>query len=225
MEEDDGESGTPFWVQGNTGSRRDDGVRRRVESAVFSSGIFVFLLVVTAVFFMVFVLPSTTSFTSGLFRLSSVKKSWDSGHCLVLQFIVIAPQNLPIYIACPLQANLRLVIRNWTPNLLKSFNLINSTLTIHSTVTTKPVQTTINFCENRLIPTIFLSSNQNFKQYPERMDEAGDRTEKSSSSSQPSIVDSSERIKHRMETVKKEMEEQTDQQNRQKENASFYRLP
>nr|GMC82777.1 formin-like protein 20 [Ipomoea batatas] len=64
MKEDNGESGTPFWVQGNTGGRRGDGVRRRVESAVFSSRILVFLLVVAAVFFMVFVLPSMASFTS-----------------------------------------------------------------------------------------------------------------------------------------------------------------
>nr|GMC75994.1 formin-like protein 20 [Ipomoea batatas] len=88
MEEDGGESGTPFWVQSNAGGRRGDGVRRRVESAVFSSGILVFLLVVGAVFFMVFVLPWTASFTSGLFRASSVKKSWDSVN-VVLVFLAI----------------------------------------------------------------------------------------------------------------------------------------
>nr|GMC82791.1 pollen-specific leucine-rich repeat extensin-like protein 1 [Ipomoea batatas] len=88
MEEDDGESGTPFWVQGNTGGRRGDGVRCRVESAVFSSGILVFLLVVAAVFFMVFVLPSMASFTNGLFRPSSVKKSRDSVN-VVLVFLAI----------------------------------------------------------------------------------------------------------------------------------------
>nr|GMC71095.1 formin-like protein 20 [Ipomoea batatas] len=88
MEEDGGESGTPFWVQGNAGGRRGDGVRRRVESAVFSSGILVFLLVVGAFFFMVFVLPWTASFTSGLFRASSVKKSWDSVN-VVLVFLAI----------------------------------------------------------------------------------------------------------------------------------------
>ncbi|KAL1551681.1 hypothetical protein AAHA92_19494 [Salvia divinorum] len=76
--EDDGADLTPFWVQSTTKLRRSDRLRRSVAAVFFSSGLVVFLLVVTAVFFLAFVVGTTISFSATIFRPNSVKKSWDS---------------------------------------------------------------------------------------------------------------------------------------------------
>ncbi|KAG6397975.1 hypothetical protein SASPL_139425 [Salvia splendens] len=81
MEEDGdcgGEDLTPFWVQSTTNLRRSDRLRRGVAAVFFSSGLVVFLLLVTAAFFLAFVVPSTISLSANIFKPNSVKKSWDS---------------------------------------------------------------------------------------------------------------------------------------------------
>ncbi|KAI3455596.1 hypothetical protein Pfo_012259 [Paulownia fortunei] len=90
MEEDgDGEDLTPFWVQRTTNVRRSDRLRRGVSSLFFSSGLVVFLLLVTAVLFLVFVVPSTLSFSAQIFRPNSVKKSWDSLNIVLVLVAVV----------------------------------------------------------------------------------------------------------------------------------------
>ncbi|KAL1546728.1 pollen-specific leucine-rich repeat extensin-like protein 1 [Salvia divinorum] len=71
--EADGADLTPFWVQSTTKLRRSDRLRRSIAAVFFSSG-----LVVTAVFFLAFVVGSTISFSATIFRPNSIKKSWDS---------------------------------------------------------------------------------------------------------------------------------------------------
>lgn len=90
MEKDgDGEDLTPFWVQSTTNLRHTDRLRRGVAAVFFSSGLVVFLLLVTAVFFLVFVVPSTISFSASIFRPSSVKKSWDSLNIVLVLVAVV----------------------------------------------------------------------------------------------------------------------------------------
>ncbi|KAH6773397.1 hypothetical protein C2S51_011801 [Perilla frutescens var. frutescens] len=90
MEEDgDGEDLTPFWVQSSTNLRRVDRLRRGVAAVFFSSGLVVFLLLVTAVLFLVFVVPSTISFSVSIFRPNSVKKSWDSLNIVLVLVAVV----------------------------------------------------------------------------------------------------------------------------------------
>lgn len=68
---------TPFWLQSSTNHRRN---RRHVLSSFFlSSGLLIFLLCLTAVVFIFFVIPSIVSLTSQIFTPTNVvKKSWDS---------------------------------------------------------------------------------------------------------------------------------------------------
>ncbi|KAL3632944.1 hypothetical protein CASFOL_025928 [Castilleja foliolosa] len=89
MEDGDGGDTTPFWVQSTTNNRRADRLRRHVSAAFFSSGLVVFLLLVTAAFFLVFVVPSSLSFSAQIFKPNSVKKSWDSLNVLLVLVAVI----------------------------------------------------------------------------------------------------------------------------------------
>ncbi|KAG8380120.1 hypothetical protein BUALT_Bualt07G0160600 [Buddleja alternifolia] len=87
--EEDGDNLTPFWIQSTANHRRADRLRRRVSAFFFSSGLVVFLLLLIAVFFLVFVVPSTISFTAQIFRPNSIKKSWDSFNILLVLVAVI----------------------------------------------------------------------------------------------------------------------------------------
>ncbi|CAA0821154.1 hydroxyproline-rich glycoprotein family protein [Striga hermonthica] len=89
MEDGDGGDLTPFWVQSTTNARRGDRLRRRASAMFLSSGLVVFLLLVTAVFFLVFILPSTISLSSQIFRPNSVKKSWDSLNIVLVLVAVV----------------------------------------------------------------------------------------------------------------------------------------
>ncbi|KAL8458618.1 hypothetical protein ACS0TY_036218 [Phlomoides rotata] len=89
MEDGDGEDLTPFWVQNTTNLRRGERLRRGVASLFFSSGLVIFLLLVTAVFFLVFIVPKTLSFSANIFRPNSVKKSWDSLNVLLVLVAVM----------------------------------------------------------------------------------------------------------------------------------------
>ncbi|CAA2944815.1 pollen-specific leucine-rich repeat extensin 1 [Olea europaea subsp. europaea] len=85
----DGEDLTPFWIQRSTSLRHVDRLRHRVSSIFFSSGLLVILLLVTAVFFLVFVVPSTLSFSAQIFRPNNVKKSWDSLNIVLVLAAVV----------------------------------------------------------------------------------------------------------------------------------------
>ncbi|WOH10835.1 hypothetical protein DCAR_0730309 [Daucus carota subsp. sativus] len=89
-EEEDGEMGTPFWVQSTSNVRRVDRFRRGVSSLIFSSGVLLFILLVTAVFFMVFAIPSTihTAHLKFFMRSNAVMKKWDSVN-LVLVLVAL----------------------------------------------------------------------------------------------------------------------------------------
>lgn len=91
MEEDgdEGDDLTPFWLQSNTNLPRAHQLRRRASSVFLSSGLVVFLLLVTAVIFLVFVVPSTLSLSSQIFKPNSVKKSWDSLNVLLVLVAVV----------------------------------------------------------------------------------------------------------------------------------------
>ncbi|XP_075475769.1 uncharacterized protein LOC142511590 [Primulina tabacum] len=91
MEEDGdgGEDLTPFWLQSNANLPRAHQLRLRASSVFLSSGLVVFLLLVTAVIFLVFVVPSTLSLSSQIFKPNSVKKSWDSLNVLLVLVAVV----------------------------------------------------------------------------------------------------------------------------------------
>lgn len=76
--EEDGEDMTPFWVQRTTNRGRGGRFRHGLSSFFLSSGLLVSILLVTAVSFLVFVVPSSISFSSQILRPNNVKKSWDS---------------------------------------------------------------------------------------------------------------------------------------------------
>ncbi|KAG6395698.1 hypothetical protein SASPL_141822 [Salvia splendens] len=84
-----GEDLTPFWVQSTTNLRRSDRLRRGVAAVLFSSGLVVFLLLVTAAFFLAFVVPSTISLSANIFKPNSVKKSWDSLNIVLVLVAVV----------------------------------------------------------------------------------------------------------------------------------------
>ncbi|CAI9114381.1 OLC1v1015096C1 [Oldenlandia corymbosa var. corymbosa] len=92
MEEEDGEGylSSPFWVQSTT-SRRHRGRRLRqgISSFFLSSGLLITLLLVTAVSFLVFVVPSTISLSKQIFRPNNVKKSWDSLNLVLVLFALV----------------------------------------------------------------------------------------------------------------------------------------
>ncbi|KAL6996294.1 hypothetical protein U1Q18_006427 [Sarracenia purpurea var. burkii] len=86
MEEEDGENLTPFWQQSSSLLGR----RRGFSSFFLNSGLLLFLLCITALFFIFIVVPSILSFTAQIFRPNMVKKSWDSLNVvLVLVALVI----------------------------------------------------------------------------------------------------------------------------------------
>ncbi|KAI5665425.1 hypothetical protein M9H77_15278 [Catharanthus roseus] len=93
MEEEDGEDLTPFWIQNTTNHRRStDRIRNGLSSLFFSSGLLIILLLVTAVSFLIFVVPSTLSFstTAPIFiKPTSVKKSWDSLNIVLVLFALV----------------------------------------------------------------------------------------------------------------------------------------
>ncbi|KAL3824476.1 hypothetical protein ACJIZ3_020505 [Penstemon smallii] len=90
MEEDgNGDDLTPFWLQSTSNLRHPERLRRRVSSLLFSSGVVVLLLLVTAVFLLVFVLPSTPSFSPQIFKPNSVRKSWDSLNVVLVLVAVV----------------------------------------------------------------------------------------------------------------------------------------
>ncbi|VFR00161.1 unnamed protein product [Cuscuta campestris] len=84
--EDDRDGFSPFWAQGDTGLRRSDRVRRRVESSFFSSGILVFLLLLCAILFLLFIVQHSSG---SVFRPSDVKKSWDSLNILLVFLAIV----------------------------------------------------------------------------------------------------------------------------------------
>ncbi|CAI9779954.1 unnamed protein product [Fraxinus pennsylvanica] len=81
----DGEDLTPFWLQRTTSLR----LRHRLSSIFFSSGLVVVLSLVAAVFFLVFVVPSTLSLSAQIFRPNNVKKSWDSLNLVLVLAAVV----------------------------------------------------------------------------------------------------------------------------------------
>ncbi|KAK4349830.1 hypothetical protein RND71_029143 [Anisodus tanguticus] len=82
---DDGENLTPFWVQNTTNLRRTERLRHQLSSLIFNAGLLLIILLVTAVFFLVFIVPSTFS----IFKPSNVKKSWDSVNVVLVLVAVI----------------------------------------------------------------------------------------------------------------------------------------
>ncbi|RVX16958.1 hypothetical protein CK203_003183 [Vitis vinifera] len=79
---------TPFWMPASSGHRR----RRssRSPSSIFlSSGFLIIFLPLTALLFIVFVLPPILSFTSYIFKPNMVKKSWDSLNLVLVLFAII----------------------------------------------------------------------------------------------------------------------------------------
>ncbi|CAI9766073.1 unnamed protein product [Fraxinus pennsylvanica] len=80
---------TPFWMQRTNSLRHVDRLRQRLSSIFFSSGLVVILLLVTAVSFLVFVVPSTLSFSAQIFRPNNVKKSWDSLNIVLVLAAVV----------------------------------------------------------------------------------------------------------------------------------------
>ncbi|KZV18673.1 formin-like protein 20 [Dorcoceras hygrometricum] len=91
MEEDGdvGEDLTPFWLQSNANIPRAHKLRRRAAAVFLSSGLVVFLLLVTALIFLLFVVPSTLSLSSQIFKPNSVKKSWDSLNVVLVLVAVV----------------------------------------------------------------------------------------------------------------------------------------
>ncbi|KAL3632026.1 hypothetical protein CASFOL_025010 [Castilleja foliolosa] len=79
---------TPFWVQGTTDGRRVERLRRFISDVFFSSGLVVFLLLVTAVIFLVFVVRSFICFTAQIFKPNGIKKSWDTLNHVLLVLVV-----------------------------------------------------------------------------------------------------------------------------------------
>ncbi|XP_009616043.1 uncharacterized protein LOC107827416 [Nicotiana tabacum] len=87
---DNGEDLTPFWLQNTTDLRRTDRLRHHLSSLFFNSALLLVFLLVTAIFFLVFIVPSSLSFTSSsIFKPSSVKKSWDSFNIVLVLVAVI----------------------------------------------------------------------------------------------------------------------------------------
>ncbi|KAG9137680.1 hypothetical protein Leryth_011404 [Lithospermum erythrorhizon] len=86
---DEDEDWTPFWVQETADRRRTERLRHRATSMFFSSGLLIMLLMVTAVFFLVFIVPSTISFTTQVFKPISVRKSWDSINVVLVLFALV----------------------------------------------------------------------------------------------------------------------------------------
>lgn len=82
---DDGENLTPFWLQNTTDLRRTERLRNRLSSLFFNAGLLLIILLVTAGFFLVFIVPSILS----IFRPSNVKKSWDSVNVVLVLVAVI----------------------------------------------------------------------------------------------------------------------------------------
>ncbi|CAH9128171.1 unnamed protein product [Cuscuta epithymum] len=85
--EEDSEGLTPFWAQGNTGPRRRDRLLSRSESGVFSSGVLAFLLLVSAIVFLLFI--GQHSSTSTVLRPTEVKKNWDSLNILLVFLAIL----------------------------------------------------------------------------------------------------------------------------------------
>nr|XP_027125898.1 protein enabled homolog [Coffea arabica] len=75
---EDGEDLTPFWVPSTSNRGRVRRFRHGLSSFFLSSGLLVSVLLITAVSFLVLVVPATISFSSQIFRPNNVKKSWDS---------------------------------------------------------------------------------------------------------------------------------------------------
>ncbi|KAL3511649.1 hypothetical protein ACH5RR_024366 [Cinchona calisaya] len=87
--EEDGEDLTPFWLQTTTNHGRGRRFLHGLSSFFFSSGLLVSILLVTAVSFLVFVVPSTISFSTQIFRPNNVKKSWDSLNLVLVLFALV----------------------------------------------------------------------------------------------------------------------------------------
>lgn len=87
--EEDGEDLTPFWVQSSSSRGRVRRFRHGVSSFFLSSGLLVSVLLITAVCFLVFVVPATISFSSQIFRPNNVKKSWDSLNLVLVLFALV----------------------------------------------------------------------------------------------------------------------------------------
>ncbi|KAM1717286.1 hypothetical protein ACFX11_025136 [Malus domestica] len=92
MEEEENMS-PPFWLQASNSFRqsnhRSSRLGRSASSVFFSSGAFVFALIVIALVFIFFVIPSLLSFTSQIFRPHLVKKSWDSLNLVLVLFAIV----------------------------------------------------------------------------------------------------------------------------------------
>ncbi|XP_062087751.1 uncharacterized protein LOC133794511 [Humulus lupulus] len=81
---------TPFWLQ-SSDSRRQRGLSRSTSSSslLFNCGAFLIVLIVTALAFIFFIIPSILSFTSQIFKPQSVKKSWDALNLILVLFAII----------------------------------------------------------------------------------------------------------------------------------------
>ncbi|XP_068304273.1 uncharacterized protein [Pyrus communis] len=92
MEEEENMS-PPFWLQASNSFRqsnhRSSRLGRFASSVFFSSGAFVFALIVIVLVFIFFVIPSLSSFTSQIFRPHLVKKSWDSLNLVLVLFAIV----------------------------------------------------------------------------------------------------------------------------------------
>ncbi|KAB2620201.1 ras-associated and pleckstrin y domains-containing protein 1-like [Pyrus ussuriensis x Pyrus communis] len=92
MEEEENMS-PPFWLQASNSFRqsnhRSSRLGRSASSVFFSSGAFVFALIVIVLVFIFFVIPSLLPFTSQIFRPYLVKKSWDSLNLVLVLFAIV----------------------------------------------------------------------------------------------------------------------------------------
>lgn len=86
---EDGEDLTPFWVQSTSNRGRVRRFRHGVSSFFLSSGLLVSVLLITAVSFLVLVVPANISFSSQIFRPNNVKKSWDSLNLVLVLFALV----------------------------------------------------------------------------------------------------------------------------------------
>lgn len=86
---EEGENLAPFWLQSTTNLRPVDSYRHRLSSLFFNLGVLLILLLVTAVFMVVFVIPTLLSFSAQIFRPNTVKKSWDSLNLVLVLFALL----------------------------------------------------------------------------------------------------------------------------------------